>query len=130
MFLLNNLGIVLLVVVLVGVGKALIFGGLVRAFGYNGSTPLDVGLGLFQIGEFAFVLARVGLAVGAINAEAFALVLSTAVITMILTPFATSAVEPIWQRYERWRGGPPVQVYQAPDQSLQNHIIIVGYGRV
>ncbi len=81
MFLLNNLGTVLLVVVLVGVGKALIFGGLVRAFGYNGSTPLDVGLGLFQIGEFAFVLARVGLAEGAINADAFALVLSTAVIT-------------------------------------------------
>ncbi len=49
---------------------------------------------------------------------------------MVLTPFATSAVEPIWQRYERWRGGPPVQVYQVPDQSLQNHIIIVGYGRV
>jgi CPA2 family monovalent cation:H+ antiporter-2 len=49
---------------------------------------------------------------------------------MILTPFATTAVDPLWQRYERWRGGPPMQIYQVPDQPLQNHIIIVGYGRV
>src|SRR5581483_8974008 len=59
-FLLANLGQVLLVVALVALGKAAIFGGLTRAFGYHSATPVAVGLGLFQIGEFAFVLARVG----------------------------------------------------------------------
>ncbi|MFL5807466.1 MAG: cation:proton antiporter [Roseiflexaceae bacterium] len=130
-FLLANLGTVLLVVVLIALGKAAIFGGLARAFGYRGLTPIAVGLGLFQIGEFAFVLARVGISRQAISTDLYALVLAAALITMILTPFAMRAAEPVFNWYRRWRGGPPLPVI--PDlahQARQDHIIIAGYGRV
>ena len=46
--------------------KALITGVIARGFGYVNMAPWIVGLGLSQIGEFSFVLARSGLAAGAI----------------------------------------------------------------
>src|SRR5262249_13837953 len=103
-FLFAHLGTVLLLVLLVVVAKGLIFGGIARAFGYGSAISLAVGLGLFKIGEFAFVRARAGLAQGAILPDQFALILATTVTTMVLTPFATRLVEPLSWWYER-RGG-------------------------
>ncbi|MGH8246265.1 MAG: cation:proton antiporter, partial [Gammaproteobacteria bacterium] len=87
-FVAQNYRSILMVVVPVTVGKAVICGVLARAFGYRGISPVVVGLGMFQIGEFAFVVGRVGIVRGAITAEMFSLVLATAVVTMIMTPFA------------------------------------------
>lgn len=129
-FLLANIGTVLLVVALVLLGKAAIFSALARAFGYCGLAPLAVGLGLCQIGEFAFVLARVGLSRQAISPDMYALTLSTALITMMLTPFTTRAAQPLHARYRRWRGAAEVPVQHLPEHGLRDHIIIAGYGRV
>jgi K+:H+ antiporter len=129
-FILANLRMILLVVVLVSIGKALIFGALTRAFGYRNLEAFAVALGLFQIGEFAFVLARVGVSQQAISQDLYALVLSTAVITMILTPFATTAAQPIANLVSRLRGAPAMERSHLPEQELRDHIIIAGYGRV
>ena len=95
-FLVAHLGTVVLVVGLVAVGKGLICGGLARLFGYGNVVPLAVGFGMFQIGEFSFVLARVGLNTGSISRELYALVLTTALVTMVLTPFAARLVSRSW----------------------------------
>ncbi|HEX6289350.1 MAG TPA: cation:proton antiporter [Herpetosiphonaceae bacterium] len=129
-FLLNNLLTVLLIVILVGTGKAVIFGGLTRIFGYGDRLPIVVGLGLFQIGEFAFVLGRVGLSRQAISPDLFSLVLTTALITMLLTPFATRVADPLARWYQRRRRSQPFQIAEMPETGLREHIIIAGYGRV
>jgi CPA2 family monovalent cation:H+ antiporter-2 len=56
-------------VLLIFLGKALITGGLTRAFGYGNLAPWIVGAGLSQIGEFSFVPARNGLDVKSPNAK-------------------------------------------------------------
>jgi CPA2 family monovalent cation:H+ antiporter-2 len=129
-FLLANLSTVLLIVVFILVGKTAIFGLLTRAFGYRGLAPFAVGLGLFQIGEFAFVLARVGLADRAISPDMYALVLATALTTMMLTPFAMRSAPALAQWYRRQRGAVPLQNIDLPEHELRDHIIIAGYGRV
>ncbi|MFN8476060.1 MAG: cation:proton antiporter [Anaerolineae bacterium] len=129
-FLIANLGVILLVVLLVFVGKSVIFGGITWAFGYRGVEPVAVGFGLFQIGEFAFVLARVGVNDGAISQEQSGLVLATALITMILTPFATRAAPVLDRRFRQWRGLPEATATHIPQEGLRDHIIIAGYGRV
>jgi CPA2 family monovalent cation:H+ antiporter-2 len=129
-FLFANLGTVLTAVALVAVGKALIFAGITRAFGYRAEDALAVALGLFQVGEFAFVLARVGLADGALTADRYALVLAVALTTMLVTPFALRASEPITALVRRWRGSPGIERSDIPAHGLQGHIIICGYGRV
>src|SRR5206468_2278695 len=55
----RHLGTVLVVVPAVIAGKATILAGVVRMFGYRRVIPIAVGLTLFQVGEFAFVRARV-----------------------------------------------------------------------
>ncbi|HYN87136.1 MAG TPA: cation:proton antiporter, partial [Ardenticatenaceae bacterium] len=129
-FLVANLGTVLLVVLLVLVGKGLIFGVLTRAFGYGNIVPLAVGLGLFQVGEFAFVLARVGLNSGSIEQDLYSLVLTTALATMVLTPFASQAAGPIYEWIRRHRKEEPLQTVNLPVEGLHDHVVIAGGGRV
>jgi CPA2 family monovalent cation:H+ antiporter-2 len=66
-FLWDHIQSVLLIVLAVGIGKGLIFVFIARIFKYGNVIPLAVGLGLFQIGEFSFVLARVGLSTNSIG---------------------------------------------------------------
>lgn len=129
-FLVANLGLVLLTVGLVVVGKAAILAGVVRAFGYRSSVPLAVGLGLFQVGEFAFVLARVGVRSGAIGQEFYALVLSTAILTMAATPLVSKAALPTYAWYRRRRPAAEPEVVNVPREGLAGHIIVVGCGRM
>lgn len=129
-FFVENLGSVLLVVLVVAVGKGLIFGLLSRLFGYVNIVPLAVGLGLFQAGEFSFVLARVGLATGSIDAWLYSLTLTVAIITMLLTPVVASFAAPIQGQWRRWFPREPVQTINLPRTGLRDHVIIAGGGRV
>jgi len=111
-------------------GKATIFAGVVGAFGYRRVVPLAVGLTLFQVGEFAFVLARVGVTGGAIGSDLYALVLNTAVATMALTPVVSSATPWIYERVRGRRSEDRVEPINIPDQGLADHVVIAGGGRV
>jgi monovalent cation:H+ antiporter-2, CPA2 family len=129
-FLYANLQTVSLMVLLIIIGKGLIFSGLVMCFGYGNVIPLAVGLGLFQIGEFAFVLARVGVQTHSISNELFSLILSATVITMILTPFISGLTAPLYALRRRWFKHEPLQTINIPQTGLHHHVIIAGAGRV
>jgi CPA2 family monovalent cation:H+ antiporter-2 len=129
-FLLANLQTVLLVVALVIVGKSLIFTVLTRLFGYGNIAPLAVGLGLFSVGEFSFVLARVGLETGAIDTDLYALVLTTAIVTIILIPFLSRAAVPLYALRRRLIRHEPLQTVNLPRSGLYQHVVILGGGRV
>jgi monovalent cation:H+ antiporter-2, CPA2 family len=130
-FLMENWTTVLLVVALVALGKFGIFGILTRLFGYVNIAPLAVALTMFQIGEFSFLLARVGLSANAIDQELYSLVLATAVTTMILTPIAARTVGPIHNYLGRFRGNQdPYYTVNIAEEGLHGHVIIAGAGRV
>jgi CPA2 family monovalent cation:H+ antiporter-2 len=129
-FLLENLLTILLVVLTVAIVKGVIFALLAFAFGYGNIVPFAVGLGLFQVGEFSFVLARVGLSSNSISADLYSLVLTTAIITMILTPFASRAAEPLYALRKRWFRHEPLSTINLPQEGLKEHVVIVGSGRV
>ncbi len=129
-FLLANVGTVLLLVVLVGLGKGCIFALLARASGYGNVVPLAVGLGLFQIGEFSFVLARVGVSTGAITSEMFSLILTTAVVSMVLTPLVSGQTARLYALRRRWFRHEPLQTINFPREGLRDHVVIAGGGRV
>jgi CPA2 family monovalent cation:H+ antiporter-2 len=129
-YLIANLGLVLLVVALVLVGKSLIFAGITRAFGYGNIAPFAVGLGLAQIGEFSFVLARTGINTNSISGDLYSLILTTAIITMALTPFMARAAAPLYSLIRRYVPREPLTTINLPDEGLRDHIIIVGGGRV
>ncbi|GAB4125635.1 MAG: cation:proton antiporter [Roseiflexaceae bacterium] len=129
-FIVANFGIILLLVSGTLIGKGLLFAGITHLFGYRNEIPLMVGLGLFQIGEFSFVLARVGLQEGALSEEQYGVILAAAVMTIMLTPFLTRASIPVAAFVQRWRKPAAAATIPEPPPTLQEHIVIVGYGRV
>lgn len=129
-FLIGHWDQVLLLVALISVSKGVIFAALSRLFGYVNVVPLAVGLGLFQIGEFSFVLARMGLSSNAISTETYSLVLSTAVISMVLTPFVSGLTAPLYALRKRWFRHEPLHTVNIPPTGLHEHVVIAGAGRV
>jgi monovalent cation:H+ antiporter-2, CPA2 family len=129
-FLLAHWQTILMLVALVGFGKGLIFAAVARLYRYGNVVPLAVGLGLFQIGEFSFVLARTGLSTGSISSEVYALVLSAAIISMMLTPFVSGLTAPLYALHRHWFKHEPLQTINIPKSGLTGHVVIAGAGRV
>jgi len=129
-FLLDHWQQVLILVLIVSLGKGIIFALLARIFKYGNVVPLAVGLGLFQVGEFSFVLAQVGVSTNSISHEVYSLVLTTAIITMFLTPLISGQTARLYALRKRWFKHEPLDSINFPKSGFRNHVIIVGGGRV
>lgn len=129
-YLLDNLGRVALLVAAASLGKGLIFAALARLFRYGNVVPLAVGLGLFQVGEFSFVLARQGLAAGLIGPDLYSLALTTAILTMLLTPLVSGQTARLYALKKRWFRHEPLSTVNLPAAGLSGHVVIAGGGRV
>ena len=135
-FLWNNLELILGLVALVFVGKFLIITPLVRVFRYPLKTALLAGLGLAQIGEFSFVLASEGRALGLVSRRVYLLILGTTAVTLVLTPFVLRLVPYLfnWAETLSWLK-PYLDSSSAPremttDLPLQDHVVVCGYGKM
>lgn len=98
-FAVANAGQIAIVVAAIFFGKALITGGLARAFGYVNAAPWIIGLGLSQIGEFSFVLARTGYSGEFLSKNTYNLALTATVMTMALSPIVSAAALPLGKRW-------------------------------
>ncbi|MEW6277390.1 MAG: cation:proton antiporter [Candidatus Eremiobacterota bacterium] len=123
-------GSILLLAVATLAGKAAIFALVTRACGYGNIVPFATGLTLCQVGEFSFVLASTGVSGGDIPASLYNLILVTAVLTMVATPF-TARLAP--RAYAWWRHkhpAPPLATIPPDVEHLTGHVVVGGYGRV
>lgn len=107
------------------------------AFHLSGRAALFVGLGLAQVGEFSYVLARQGVDQGVLTAEQYNLVLATSVLTLVATPALFAGVPsldtvlgglPLVRKL--FRPGVRPLASEAPDAGWHDHVIVVGGGRV
>ncbi|MCL7487765.1 MAG: cation:proton antiporter [Desulfobulbaceae bacterium] len=129
-FLLANWGTVIILLLLVSMGKGLIFFSLAWLFRYKNIVPMAVGLGLFQVGEFTFVLAGVGMETNSIDTRLYSLVLATGVISMVITPLVSSLAAPLYRVKQHFFQHEPLQSKNIPQEGLDHHVIIAGGGRV
>ena len=131
---------VLWVVGIVMIGKTLAAIVLVLLFRYPLNTALTVGASLAQIGEFSFILAGLGMALGLLSSEGQSLILAGALISIAFNALVFTAIEPAqaWirqrsslaRRLER-RDDPLAELPMSVDQSrLTGQVVLVGYGRV
>jgi CPA2 family monovalent cation:H+ antiporter-2 len=129
-FLFDNLGDILFMVALVAVGKGVMMGLIARGFGYCNVVPLAVALGMFQIGEFSFLLTQIGFSSGALSQSNYSFVISATIISMVLTPVVSGFTSPLYQWWRRNSKREALETINLPDSSLKNHIVIAGGGRV
>jgi monovalent cation:H+ antiporter-2, CPA2 family len=136
MFLWNNLELILGLVALVLIGKFLIITPIVKLFRYPLKTAIIAGVGLAQIGEFSFVLASEGQALGLVSRRVYLLILGTTAVTLVITPFVLRLV-PVafdWLESIPWLkpyiSGEGQALEIADDLPLKDHVVVCGYGRV
>ena len=114
------------------VGKSLAALLIVRAFGYPMTTALTISASLAQIGEFSFILAGLGVALGLMPEDGRDLILAGAILSIVLNPLIFWLTE----RLMPFKPAPPVEGAAADPVSdlqptgLTGHTVLVGFGRV
>jgi CPA2 family monovalent cation:H+ antiporter-2 len=122
-------------------GKSLAAFLIVRAFKYPTSTALIISASLAQIGEFSFILAGLGVTLKLMPQTGLDLILAGAIISIMLNPFVFQAIDWIKPRIEKRKAKAEEEIAspaEPPEESttileptrLQNHAVVVGYGRV
>ena len=128
------------VVAIIIFGKTLAALVLVLVLRYPLNTARTVAVSLAQIGEFSFILAGLGVALGLLPAEGMSLVLAGALISIALNPFLFAAIEPFRQwilkhsefaRQLEQRQDPYAELPQTTERKwLHGQVVLVGYGRI
>ena len=139
-------GLVLVFVVIAVGAKGVLAAGLARLFGLPTRSAILLGATLAQVGEFSFILAERALGLGILAQSAYDVLLGTAVISIVATPFAVRGADRVVARIEaRVVGGrPPVDgdldpmggrggghgVRAAYASDGRPHVVVLGAGRV
>ena len=95
--------LIAVLVVIAVIGKGALVGGLGMAFGLPVRSALLLGGTMAQVGEFSFILAEDALDLDLIDGNAYNLILGTAVVSIVLTPFAQRVASSLALRHEARR---------------------------
>ena len=135
-FFIENIGVVLVLVVVVFVLKTFALSIAVGVLRYPPRTILLTALSLFQIGEFAFILSKVGIQYNLLSAETNQYFLAVSIVSMILTPFVIIFSHTIADKFLKTKLGRKMdktlvsqqENMEVLDNEMSNHLIIIGYG--
>uniref|UniRef100_A0A9E7ZG46 Kef family K(+) transporter n=1 Tax=Bosea sp. NBC_00436 TaxID=2969620 RepID=A0A9E7ZG46_9HYPH len=131
------------------IGKSVAAWLIMRAFGRSQTAALTISASLAQIGEFSFILAGLGTALGILPAQGRDLILAGAILSILLNPVIFALAERLAPEAPAAKPKPaaapeageaetaaPAPQPEAPPErditptSLADHIVVVGYGRV
>lgn len=132
----QNLGAVIVLVIGLVVLKAAIVWAVIRLLGFPQRIATAAGLGLAQIGEFSFVLARAGQGTNLLPESDYQTFLAGSIISMIATPFMIALAPRAGYAIQKLlKDGSDADLQNSGDDihmtssgGLQQHVIIVGYG--
>ena len=107
-------------------------------FGYHQKTAFCVSLGIFQVGEFAFLLSQSALGSGYILPQTYSLILATTMLTIMVTPFLFSIMprtvaflnKNVFSKITFFKRYLVKFPFPEELENLSSHVIICGYGRV
>ena len=111
--------------------KAVILGGVSQILRYPLRLSIIVGLNLAQIGEFSFILIKMGQSYDLLSGALYQTILAVSIITMTITPlmfrWSSGLAFSIGGLFGR-KYGKDAKESGAARTTLSNHVVIVGYG--
>ncbi len=114
-------------------GKSLVALLLVRLFGHSQRTAFTISVSLAQIGEFAFILAGLGVSLNLLPETGRNLVLAAAILSIMLNPILFALLERYLARSEassEQPGDTPTAEEPQVPVEVCGHAVLVGHGRV
>lgn len=133
MILVNDPLSVLITLAIIVFGKSAAAFALVRLFGHSKRTALTISASLAQIGEFAFILAGLGIVLGLLSEEGRNLVLAGAILSIMINPLLFTLLERYLAKHETIEEQIVEEAIEEEKQipvDMCNHALLVGYGRV
>ncbi|MDN8541192.1 YbaL family putative K(+) efflux transporter [Erwinia sp. DT-104] len=121
------------VLAIIVLGKSLAALLLVLLFGHSRRTALTISVSLAQIGEFAFILAGLGISLKLLPDEGRNLVLAGAILSIMLNPLLFALLQRYLGKKEAEEEQQQAAIMEEENPipvNLCNHAIIVGFGRV
>ena len=114
-------------------GKALLVFAAVRLLGYSLRVSVMTALGLAQVGEFSFILAKAGLAGGLLSDTDYQRFLAASILSMIATPFLIKAAPRVGYALQSFFSPgsvlePTVTGFRPEEAEMRGHVCIIGYG--
>lgn len=110
--------------------KALAGGAAAVVLGFPRRIVAIVALALAQIGEFSFVLLRVGQSQGLLDHEVYQTFIAASILTMIATPSMVSFAPRLGEALGRWgrTAGAVMGSETGVAPGLRRHVVVVGFG--
>lgn len=133
MILVNEPMAVIITLAIIVFGKSAAAFVLVRLFGHSKRTALTISTSLAQIGEFAFILAGLGVVLGLLSEQGRNLVLAGAILSIMINPLLFSLLERYLEKTETIDEQIVEEAIEEEKQipvDMCNHALLVGYGRV
>lgn len=136
-FMLESPGLVAATLAAVMIGTPLITFGIVLALGLSPRSALRMGLALGQIGEFSFILARLGSSLGILPDDALHTIVAVAILSISLNPLVFRLADSISAWLSRGRRAAAqianaiaYESDRADDDDGRHRAVVVGYGPV
>ncbi len=132
-FFFGNVGTILLLTFIVMVIKYFIGSLSTGLLGYSLRTSTLVGIAICQVGEFAFVLSKVGIDYKLLDDRAYQLFLSVSILTMAATPFAIKFSDNFADFLMRLPIPSNLRFSLNPSEAQKSeyrkdHLIVIGFG--
>ena len=140
-YLLDHLPLLILATITLIVIKLIAGAGVTFLLGSPLRTTILTGLALSQVGEFSFVLSRLGLEYSLLTKETYQAFLAVSIITMGVTPFVinasyrpaefivkTASSTAFGMKLVQGIYSEPLDAEEQADPQLTDHLIIVGFG--
>jgi len=122
--------VVLALLLIITLGKALPIAGLALLDGQRPTSALRAGALVGQSGEFSFVLASAGLALGAVSSETFSLAMGAVVLSILTAEPLLYLARLAGARLDGLVPRRPLPGDEPDTAGLHRHAVILGYGRV
>lgn len=130
-YVLQNIPVILATVLLVILIKTFVAGATAFSLGHTFRGTVVVGLGLAQIGEFSFILAKAGQTYQILTEYNYQLFLAVTILSMAVSPFLIMVSKPLAVQLLKLpippflvKGLFPLQEIELP--SMQHHIVFIG----
>lgn len=139
-FILSHWGLIISLTSIVLLLKFFLVAILILWLGYHIKTAILAAVGLVGVGEFAFILAQVGITENLITPYVYSVILAITVLTMIISPGLLNLAPKIYQNFKDFTrlrlGRLHALLFTNFDHRLvrkdplKEHVIICGHGRV